>query len=201
MDQTVIKEWIILGVAVGNFVITMALAYLTSRYVKLTHQLVKTQEEPYVVVYARHDESRPSIIQIIIENVGRGVAEDVRFKMSRKIPDHAFGIEVDSSKQPETMTSGPLIEGIPGLGPGDKRKITWGQYGGLSKGIGKDVITISTRCKYRGVEMIPVINVIDIKSFEGTDATDPDGARQSAKQLERIANILDKKLITPNKLG
>ncbi len=39
--------------------------------------------------------------------------------------------------------------------------------------------------------MKPVTNVLDIRSFEGTDATDPDGARQGAKQLKRIADVID----------
>ena len=191
MEISIPKEWIVLGIAVGNLLVTSILVYLTSRYVKLTNQLVQTQEVPYVIVYARHDESRPSILQIIIENVGRGVAEDIRFDLSRPMPADAFGIDVKEAKDPKKMDSGPLIVGIPGLGPGDKRKITWGQYGGLSRGLGKDVVFIKTKFKYRGREMNPVTNVLDIRSFEGTDATDPDGARQSAKQLKRIADVFD----------
>ena len=192
MEVAILKDWVLLGIAVGNLLVTAVLVYLTSRYVKLTNQLVQTQEAPYVVVYTRHDESRPSILQIIIENVGRGVAEDIRFELSRPIPGSAFGIEIKSAKKPEIMNSGPLIEGIPGLGPGDRRKITWGQYGGLSLGLGQNAVYVTTKFKYRGREMNPVTNFLDIKSFEGTDATDPDGSRQSAKELKRIADVIEK---------
>jgi len=36
--------------------------------------------DPHVIVYSTHDQSRPSLIVLIIENIGKGVAYDVKFK-------------------------------------------------------------------------------------------------------------------------
>jgi hypothetical protein len=45
------------------------------------------------------------------------------------------------------MTEGPLIEGIPSLGPGDSRKIVWGQYYGLKKALGDEQLIVT--CEYK----------------------------------------------------
>src|SRR5262245_40936128 len=115
--------------AIATVVATVALAGLTSWYVALTHRLVRSQTDPYVVVYVRHDESRPSIMLIVIENAGRSLARDVTFVLSRSIPHRAFGVDEASARaRPiQQMTRGPLITGVPALGPGERRELVWGQ--------------------------------------------------------------------------
>ena len=61
-------------------------ALLAAIYTWLTFRLVRAQSEPNVVVYVRHDDSRPSVLQIVIENIGRSLATDLSFKASRPIP-------------------------------------------------------------------------------------------------------------------
>ena len=92
------------------------------------------------------------------------------------------------------MDSGPLIEGIPALGPGDKRKIDWGQYGGLLKYIGGEPI-IAT-CKFKsngnnGKYLKPVICKLDVKSFERTTAADTEYLKHVSTELKRIADNID----------
>jgi hypothetical protein len=187
----VLNDLLVLAVPIAGLLTSVVLAILTGIYVRLTHQLLRAQTDPYVVVYARHDESRPTIIQLVIENIGHGVAENVRFETSGPIPHHAWGIESSNTPRPETMTTGPLISGIVALGPGDTRKLAWGQYGGLHDALGENVIIVTAKFSHRGREMPPVQNRLEVKSFFGTDAVDSDGARRSAKQLERIADAFD----------
>ncbi|MCP8687704.1 hypothetical protein [Marinobacterium sedimentorum] len=71
----------------------------------INYLVLKLQREPEVVIYALHDERRPSFINLIIENSGSGAAQDVNFTSSRAIPSRAFGFE--NAKQPEYMTEGP----------------------------------------------------------------------------------------------
>ncbi len=59
------------------------MAVATIVRVALTHQLVRAQTDPYVIVYARFDGTH---ILLVIENVGDGIAKDVRFELSREIP-------------------------------------------------------------------------------------------------------------------
>lgn len=61
-------------------------ALLAALYTWLTFRLVRAQNEPNVVVYVRHDDSRPSILQIVLENIGRGITADLSFKSSRQLP-------------------------------------------------------------------------------------------------------------------
>ena len=88
------------------------------------------------------------------------------------------------------MTEGPLIEGIPALGPGDSRKIVWGQFGGLRKALGDDVIGISRTYRHGTRKMAPTLALLDVRSFKGTDAVDNEGAR-IIRELKRIATALE----------
>ena len=161
----------------------------------INYFLLRLQRDPEVVVYAIPDLQRPSIINLIVENTGKGVANDVKFESNRKIPARAFGFE--NAPDPEAMIDGPLINGIPSFGPGDKRIITWGQYGGLKKGLGDEVLDITAvyfskpplrinRQKHK------ITSRIDLRSFEGTDASDQNWDKKTAEQLENIAKTLSK---------
>lgn len=154
-----------------------------------TVRISQASLQPQVIVYAEADESRPSIILLVIENVGRGATRNVRFRYSNNLPNRAFGIEKPASgERSPVMDSGPLKTGIPFLPPGGKRRLTWGQYGGLQAAIGDSHMPVFAQFENLSGETQPEIeSLIDIKSFEYTDAVDPDGARQSARHLEKIA--------------
>jgi len=161
-------------------------AVAASVYTWLTFRLVRSQAEPNVIVYVRHDESRPSILQIVVENIGRGLASDLRFEASRPIPTHAWGTTEREIRPAKMMAEGPLIAGIPTLAPGDSRKISWGQYAGLEKALDGNAILLTCRYKHGAREVRPVVGTLEIKSFAGTDAVESEG-RRIIKQLERIA--------------
>ena len=130
---------------VGIFWLSAVLALITVTATVVNYLFFRSQIDPDVIVYVTPDIDRPSIILLIIQNIGRSIATDVVFSADREIPEHAFGFE--NAKKPKEMKSGPLVTGIPALGPGAKRVITWGQYGGLEKGIGGEVINITIRFK------------------------------------------------------
>ena len=109
---------------------TLILAILTFIYVKLTRRILSSQSDPCVVLTVVHDENRPTILQLVVKNVGTGIAYDVHFGFSQPIPAKAWGLTTDKAKQTALMNDGPLINGIPALGPGESRKIDWGQFGG-----------------------------------------------------------------------
>ena len=181
-----------------NLVSTVALALLTGIYVWLTNRLLKAQIDPCVVVYAKHDDSRPSFVLLVVENVGRSVARNIRFDFSEPIPESAWGISPDEAPTPHEMQSGPLISGIPALAPGDSRRMTWGQYGGIKKMIGDRCVRVT--CRFNRMqhaydlleEDLTTDCYLDIRSFERTDAVDPDGARQCAQQLQEIRKLMDR---------
>lgn len=159
----------------------------------INYLILKMQRDPEVVIYALHDERRPSIINLIIENSGPGAAQDVSFKSNRAIPARAFGF--NNAKTPADMTDGPLILGIPSFASHERRIITWGQYGGLKKGLGDDVLDITatyfsrpplslTRQKHKTTSRI------DLRSFEGTDASDHNWDKKAAENIGKIAQAI-----------
>lgn len=171
-------------------VATVVLALLTFNYVRLTKEILENQSNPCVIVSVIHDEERPSILQLVIRNVGAGLANDISFELSRPIPAHAWGISENEAKSAEAMTVGPLIDGIPALGPGEQRRVDWGQYAGLKKNLGREPIIV--KCKFKkNRKAMPVVECkLDVKSFEGTVAVERPIAK-IAGELEKISKNLN----------
>lgn len=161
----------------------------------INYLVLRSQQDPVVIVYALPDTRRPSFINLVIENVGRGRARDIRFLANRPIPKRAYGFFPDAPV-PDTMKDGPLIDGIPAFSAGEKRIITWGQFYGLEKGLGDDVLDITATYKsYPTMRFTSkrhkTTSHIDIKSFKGTDASDQNWDKKAADQLEQIAKVLE----------
>ncbi|QEM69515.1 hypothetical protein FO488_16020 [Geobacter sp. FeAm09] len=168
----------------------VALTSTIINYLMLHHQY-----DPEVIVYALPDQRRPTIINIIIENIGKGRATHIRFESDHPIPKRAFGF--DDAETPDVMDDGPFIHGISALAPGEKRTITWGQYGGLTKGLNNNILEITAIYKsHPSFQVTPKKHLttsnIDLKSFEGTDASDNNWDKKAAEQLEEIAKTLKK---------
>jgi hypothetical protein len=159
----------------------------------INYLVLRSQRDPDVIVYALPDSRRPTIINLVIENIGKGRARDVRFEANRPIPKRAFGF--DNAQEPEIMREGPLVSGIPAFASGEKRIFTWGQFGGLRKGLGDNTLEITATYKsYPSLRFSPkkhkTTSHIDIRSFEGTDASDQNWDKKAVEQLEQIAKAL-----------
>lgn len=159
----------------------------------ISYVVLRVQSEPEIVVYAAPDTRRPSLINLIIENMGNGVAREITFNTSRALPQKAFGFQ--NAPVPKQMQEGPLIHGIAFLHPGERRVITWGQYWGISKGL--DGLPVDVTASYSSNPLLKLISrrhvtvsSIDIQSFEGTDASDENWDRKCAEQLQKIAEAI-----------
>ena len=119
--------------AIGAFWTSIVAAIIAVSATIINYLFFRSQVDPHVIVYATHDDRRPGIILLIIENIGKSVAKEVQFEFSKFFPQDAFGFE--NAPQPQPLNKGPLFTGIPSLGPGAKRIITWGQYGGIHKAL------------------------------------------------------------------
>jgi hypothetical protein len=179
-------HWSVIGAFWASIVVAMIAVSATI----INYLFFRSQVDPHVIVYATPDDRRPSIIVLIIENIGKSVAKDVRFEFSKPFPQDAFGFE--NAPQPQILNKGPLFTGIPSLGPSAKRIITWGQYGGLGDGV------IDVTVRFKGDipgSLFPKKYVVkcplDIKSFEHTNASDQNWDKKSTEQLKRIADTLD----------
>ena len=152
---------------IGFIALVTALGVLAVFYL-----LWRFRRIPDVVVYAVPDLQRPAVINLVIKNRGSGVAQDLRFESDKKIPARAFGFE--DAPKPGYMADGPLIDGISSFKPGEKQVITWGQYGGLKKGLGDDYLEITATYSSKPVFGITrdrhrTTSRIDLRIVKGAD--------------------------------
>lgn len=176
------ESWI----QVVTLVATIGLVCVTVAAVAVNYFIFRAQVDPHVIVYTAHDDRRPTVLLLVIRNIGTGAAYDVHFTLSRPIPTRSWGIERPSTDQPmKEMRTGPLITGIPMLAPDEKRVITWGQYGGLNHAIGDQTVEVTIR--FCGRKLMPwdepvqykLRSVLEVQSFDATDAS-------SAPEVKKI---------------
>jgi hypothetical protein len=174
-------------------------AVFAAIYTRLTYSLVRLATDPKVIVYTRDDPDRPSILVLIVENIGRDVAESITFTPSRPIPSKAFGLTPNDAPAAGSMTDGPLVDGIPVLGPSATRLITWGQFGGLRKALGDAPLELALT--YRsGKKVFHGHATLEVKSYASTDAsTRPhvvvaQSLKKIAESFEQVTATLEQNL-------
>lgn len=161
----------------------------------INYYLLRSHVDPEVVVYTAHDDRRPSILIIVIENVGATPAFDVRFKFRRETDLEAANNParlMDDVWRP--MREGPLVDGIPLLGPGGRRVLTWGSFIGLRETFGDAPIRVSAT--YESRRRFPwdptehtSNSVLEFHSFLATDASEPPELK-GVKALEALSKDL-----------
>ena len=104
-------DWMISISAAIQAIATVVLVACTIRYVKLTSRILRAANQPEIVISLRPHEAHVNLAMLWIENVGTGVARDVRFTC-----DLSFSF--DGKTQLKDI--GFLKNGIDVLGPGQK---------------------------------------------------------------------------------
>jgi len=97
--------------------------------------------QPQLLVYYQPNPDVPSLIDLVIENIGGGSALDVKF--SEPLPIDWWGIE-----KPDGSGSFISKDGFPALSAGQRYTFNGGQYSGLESSIGKG-LNIKVSYKYR----------------------------------------------------
>ena len=176
--------------------ISLLMALIASASAAVTYVVYRSATDPEVIVYADTDPKRPSIVNLIIKNIGKGPASNITFTSDRPLPTRAFGIEIPK-EMPEVMRDGPIILGIPYLAPDQSLILTWGQYGGLSKFLGKTPITVKSKYKRsRSIrpysQYLESESQLDIQCFAATDISDHNWGPKIVKTLENTNKELSK---------
>jgi hypothetical protein len=156
----------------------------------VTYAVFRSATDPAVIVYAQPDLQRQSIINLIVENIGRGAAHEVFFKSSRPLPQKAFSIPIPE-EMPDLMQSGPIANGIPFLAPGQRLLISWGQYGGLYKYLGNDPIRIEAFCyrtQPKGLfsKKFQSSSILDIRMFRTSESAEHGYGPNLVKELKAL---------------
>lgn len=160
---------------IGNW-ISVFMALIATASIIVTYAVFRSSTDPVVIVYADPDLKRPSIVNLIIKNIGNGAAHSIKFKPTRPLPCEAFSIEVPE-KMPAPMEAGPIITGIPFLAPGQQITLTWGQYGGLYKYIGDEPIRVETQYYAAGKarfysRRLSATSSLDVRTFERSESAE-----------------------------
>ena len=161
--------------SVAMFWATAGLVLVSLFATVLNYWLVRSSHDPHVVVYSASDPDRSTGLVLVVKNVGRGLAYDIRFDTSEPIPWKAWGVNEKEAKTSEVMEEGPLVDGIPLLAPQESRVMNWGQFGGLKAALNGRSIRITATYESRGV--LPwnptehmTESVVEVDSFAGTVA-------------------------------
>ena len=171
---------------------TAVLVAITFANLRIFKRTFEARFEPHVIVTLGLDEnSTGHVIMLIIRNIGTGLAEDVTFELSRPIPKWAGGISPESANIREDMSEGPIISGIPSFGPGESRKLLWGQCGGLLKALGPEPVTIICRFKRSGRPMPPIQCRLEVASFKGI-AAPQNPILEVAAQTKKFTSVTEK---------
>ena len=130
-----------------------------------------------VVVYAKADLARPSAINLVIHNIGKGIARNVQFHTTEGIPEHANGI-LKLINPRKIYSSGAFVRGIPFLFPDEKLIYSWGQLGGLKEALSSQPLKIKITFNSKLPMQLwtrKIVNVveIDVLSLEGVNIGEP----------------------------
>lgn len=97
--------------------------------------------QPQLLIYYRPNPDTPTMIDLIIENIGGGNALDVTF--SAPLPINRFNIG-----QPHEKSSAVTKQGFPAVSPGQRYIFIGGQYAGLSEELGTG-LSVNATYSYR----------------------------------------------------
>jgi hypothetical protein len=178
---------------VGDW-ISIFMALIATASAIVTYSVFRSSTDPLIIVYAEPDLKRPSVVNLIIKNIGKGAAHSVQFIPNRVLPYNAFGIEVPTD-MPKEMKSGPIVTGIPFLAPDQQIILTWGQYGGLYKFIGESPIEIESIFNAVGrphflSRKLRSKSILDIKMFEQSQSSEYGFGPNIVKELKEIREVI-----------
>ena len=149
-----------------------------------------------VVVYAQVDLARPTMINLVIHNIGKGIARDIQFVAEQGIPKQANGISKLTDKK-EIYTNGAFVNGLPFLFPDEKLIYSWGQLGGLKEALSNQPLDIKVIFRSKLALQLWSRQLannlkIDINSLEGISISEPVLHTEIKNKLEKIAAAITK---------
>lgn len=90
-----------------------------------------------LLIYYQPNPDVPSIIDLVIENIGGGTAVGVTF--SQSLPINCFGIEKSAGVGDAVST-----QGFPAVSPGQRYVFTGGQFSGLQSKLGSGFVVVAS---------------------------------------------------------
>ena len=173
-----------------NEILTLIIAALA---LLITYSVFKSNERPCIIIYIEPNPFKETVISLVVENVGRGRAENIKFTSDRPIPCKAFGI-TKLNKPRQEFQSGVFKHGIKIFNPQQKIFYDWGQFGGLKEALENKDLTIKASYKYKHplnifkskMHDISVINIHELEELPSMQGHTSPILMEIAKSLKTI---------------
>ncbi|WP_087720014.1 hypothetical protein [Salinicola salarius] len=131
-----------------------------------------TRYQPQLLIYYQPNPDIPSLIDLVVENIGSGNAIEVAF--SEPLPIACFGIEKPNGDGAEIPK-----KGFPAVSPGQRYVFNGGQYAGLESKVGDG---LEVRASYKFRNPIGFLRTKKVTFVLGVDHLQKMPTRTSANQ-------------------
>ena len=153
--------WILVGIQIltcGGILATLYVAWVGLRL----------RVAPDVIVHAEPDSHEGWHVTIVVENIGRSHAFNVRHKLFTSGGEQLSAVPHG--------TSGPVVlHDVPVLAPGSRREYSWGTLAGIENGLQGGHVRVSTTYEGRNMPRLlqdtlsrEAISVLEVSSLNGT---------------------------------
>lgn len=172
-------------IQIGGFIINIFMALIAIVASLISYAIYSDSSSPDVIVYIEQDRQARIMLNLIIKNVGRGSAKNIKFKKSTTEKDKSISI----------LDKSILSTGIPYLAPGAERIIMLGSYSDVNNLLDNSIVKIdSTYNRTRKIlffsRKIKTSSYLDIVSFTGVLASDNSNENKIYSELKRIKSEL-----------
>ncbi|CAX61481.1 Putative phage-related protein [Erwinia billingiae Eb661] len=174
----------------GGFMVNVIMMIIAIASSLISYLVYKENSSPDIIVYIEQDKHAPTVLNLVIKNIGKSAAKDITFEASEKLPQKAF-----FGEKSKVMYEGPLISGIPFLAPDVSRISMLGNYAGLSEWFKEKKITVDiTFYKANPKSLYPKAiknrTYLDIYSFLGVSASDNSVGNKMLGELKKIEKAI-----------
>lgn len=124
-------DWLSISLALFGAivaVISAMAAWFSARASNRSAVHAENESRPEVVVYVNrcNTEATVECWELVIANIGGGMAYDIKFKAPSDCFVRGFVKAEGDDDGLRAITDGPLVDGIPALAPGQKLRLWWG---------------------------------------------------------------------------
>ncbi|WP_447888289.1 hypothetical protein [Serratia fonticola] len=174
-------------IQLGGFLINIFMALIAIIASLISYAIYSDSSSPDVITYLEQDKEVRTVMNLVIKNVGRGAAKNVKFKK------HVTNLNQENKK----IDQGILASGIPYLAPGAERVIMLGSYHELESYFNNapvkvDVIYSRAKSILFFSRKIEASSYLDINSFSGVFAGDNSNENKIYKELGKIRGELSR---------
>lgn len=180
------------SIQTGGLIVNLLMMLVAIISSFISYLIYKDNSSPDIIVYLEQDKDAKTVINLVIKNIGKSPAKDVKFSTDKKLPQRAYAGEL-----PPEMTEGALITGIPFLAPGASRVSMLGNYQGLKDWLKGEVVSVKTtfyKANSKSFRKSAIVNTsyLEVHSFARNSAGDNSSGSKIVSELKNINKSITK---------